>query len=266
MVPSRFVASLLVAVPVLVAAVAAKVTAAAAPAAPRSAAPNTLTAAERKAGWKLLFDGKSGEGWRGFKSDAFPAQGWVVKDGALVHERGVKAGDIVTAEQYDSFELRFEFRLTEGANSGLKYLVDEALVKEGRAGVSFEFQVLDDAKHPDAKLGKSGNRTCGSLYDLIAAAADKVVRPIGEWNEARLLVDGARVEHWLNGKQVLAFERGSPALKALIADSKYKSIAGFGEAARGHLLLQDHHDEVAFRNLKLRKLSSKPVKRPVNGK
>jgi hypothetical protein len=226
---------------------------------------NRLTAAEKKAGWRLLFDGKTTRGWRGFKQTSFPTGGWQVVDGTLRlaprAKDGPRPGDIVTEEAFESFELRLEFRLSEGGNSGLKYLVDESLVKEGRSGLGFEFQMLDDDRHPDAKKGKDGNRTVGALYDLIAPAADKVVHPPGQWNEARLVVDGDRVEHWLNGKMVVSFQRGSAALKTLIADSKYKTIAGFGEATRGHLLLQDHEDEVAFRNIKLRTIDKKTAAR-----
>jgi hypothetical protein len=221
-----------------------------------AAAANVLSKAEKAAGWKLLFDGSTTKGWRGFKSDKFPDKGWVVRDGTITHEKGVKAGDIVTEEPFDNFELRFDFRLTEGGNSGVKYLVDESLVKQGSSGVSFEFQILDDARHPDAKQGKSGNRTCGALYDLIAPKTN-ALRPIGEWNEARLLVDGNHIEHWLNGQKLLEFERGGEALKALIAESKFKNTARFGEISKGHILLQDHHDEIAFRNVKIRKLPQK---------
>jgi hypothetical protein len=218
-------------------------------------APNTLSAAEKAAGWKLLFDGKSTKGWRGFKKETFPETGWVVEDGTLKRLEGdFKPGDIITVDKFESFEVRFDWRLSEGGNSGVKYLVDEALSRESKSGVSFEYQVLDDDKHPDAKKGKNGNRTVGSLYDLIPAATTKTVNAPGEWNESRILVKGNHVEHWLNGSKVLEFERGSPELKAIIAESKFKTIAGFGEVAKGHILIQDHSDEVAYRNIKLRPL------------
>jgi hypothetical protein len=232
---------------------AEKPAAAAAPA----AALNQLSAKEKAAGWRLLFDGKSTKGWRVFKGVKFPDKGWLVKDGILEHEKSDKfnIGDLVTEEEFDNFELTLEFRLPGGGNSGIKYLVDESIVKEGNHGVAFEFQLLDDAKHPDAKKGKDGNRTCGSLYDLIPAAKDKLVKPIGEWNEAHLVVNGNHIEHWLNGKKVLEYERSSDALKALIAESKYKTIAGFGEAKKGRILLQDHNDAIAFRNIRVHKLA-----------
>jgi hypothetical protein len=226
---------------------------------------NVLTRAERAAGWKLLFDGKTSKGWRGFKQKTFPTVGWTI-DGGLLHfvppaDKAQRAGDILTVAKFDSFELLMEYRLSAGGNSGLKYLVDEDLVKDAKGGVGFEFQILDDEKHPDAKLGKGGNRTAGGLYDLIAPAIDRTVRPPGEWNQIRLLVDGDSVEHWLNGKKVVAFQRGSADMKALIAGSKFKDIPGFGEVKRGHILLQDHRDEVAFRNIKLRPLKARAAKK-----
>jgi hypothetical protein len=216
-----------------------------------AAVPNTVTAAEKAAGWRLLFDGKTTTGWRGVKKDGFPGERWVVDGGVLKCVGGKNNIDIITIDQYDSFEFSWQWRLSAGANSGVKYLVDETISKPG-FGIGFEYQLIDDDKHPDARAGRDGNRTAGALYDLIAPGKDKLVHPPGEWNESRLLVDGNHVEHWLNGKKVLSFERGSPEFKDLIARSKYKSIAGFGAAPRGHLLLQDHETEVAFRNLKLR--------------
>jgi hypothetical protein len=124
--------------------------------------------------------------------------------------------------------------------------------KSADDGVGFEYQMLDDEKHPDAKKGKDGNRTAGSLYDLVPAAKDKVLHPPGEWNESRVVVDGNHVEHWLNGGKVLSYERGSPEMKKIIADSKFKDIPGFGDVVKGHILLQDHGNETTVRNLKLR--------------
>jgi hypothetical protein len=237
---------------------------------PATQAPNTLSAKEKAAGWRLLFDGKTTKGWRGFGQQKFPDEGWLIKDGVLMHVASPTpgkpmGGDILTVDEFDNFELTWEFKLTPGANGGIKYLVDEKVghapaadgtpAKESKSGVSFEYQLLDDDKHPDAKKGKDGDRRCGALYDLIAPK-EAAARPIGEWNEARLVVDGNKIEHWLNGKKVVEFERGSEALKKLIAESKYKSIAGFGESAKGHLLIQDHFNEVAYRSLKLRKLPS----------
>ena len=219
---------------------------------------NSLTAAEKAAGWKLLFDGKTTTGWRGFRRDKFPEEGWVIEDGAIKHvasngEQSQNGGDIITVDQYDNFELRLEWRISPGGNSGIKYLIAEEMVKSGHSGLGFEMQVLDDNRHPDAKKGKAGNRTAGGLYDLIAPQ-NKVLRPVGQWNRVRLVVAGNHVEHWLNDVKVVTYELGSPALKALIAESKYQTIPGFGEVRKGHLLLQDHGDEVWYRNIKLRSL------------
>jgi len=234
--------------------------AAAVPAGAAGDAPG-LSAKEKAAGWQLLFDGKTMAGWRGFKLDKFPDKGWKVVDGVLVHDKESGAGDIVTKEEFENFDFKLEFRLTPRANSGIKYLVNENLVKNSKQGVAFEYQVLDDELHPDAKKGKDGNRKCGGLYDLFPPAADKVVKPMGQWNEARILVEGNKVEHWLNGKKILSYTRGSAELKKAIAESKFKDIPGYGENARGRILLQDHNDEIAFRNIKIRRLPATSASR-----
>jgi hypothetical protein len=221
--------------------------------------PNTLTDEERAAGWRLLWDGLTSWGWRSAKGDEFPKQGWEMKDGVLsVLETGGAesraGGDIVTRESYAAFELKLEFRLTPGANSGIKYYVDTELNKADGSAIGLEYQLLDDARHPDAKAGRDGNRTLASLYDLIPAAADKRVKPIGEWNEARIVSDGRHVEHWLNGAMTLEYERGSLAFRALVAISKYKVWPAFGERPDGPILLQDHGNVVSFRNVKLREI------------
>ena len=151
-----------------------------------------------------------------------------------------------------AFELAFEFRLTAGANSGLKYYVDTELNKAEGSAIGLEYQLLDDALHPDAKMGRGGNRTLASLYDLIAAAKTKKVNPIGEWNVGRIVSDGRHVEHWLNGEKVVEYERGSDAFRKLVAMSKYKIWPAFGERPRGPVLLQDHGNRVSFRNVKIR--------------
>ena len=199
--------------------------------------------------WRQLFDGKTTAGGRGYHKQTLP-EGWQVVGGALT--RVASAGDIITVDQFDNFELQLEWRLGPGGNSGIKYLISEDPPKTGRSGVGLQMQELDDKGHPDAKMGISGNRTAGSLYDLIPARADKVLRPPGEFNHVRLVVRGNHIEHWLNGQKVLEFERGGPALKAAIAKSKFKDTPGFGEVSRGHILLQDHGDEVCFRNIKIR--------------
>jgi len=238
--------------------------------APAAAAMNTLTAQEKAAGWRLLWDGKTTEGWRSAKAETFPAKGWVIKDGLLnVLDSGgaeaVGGGDIITREQFAQFELVADFKITPGANSGIKYFVQpnlDAITGSGAksatgSAIGLEFQVLDDALHPDAKLGRDGNRTVGSLYDLIPAATSKKPNAIGEWNTARVVVTGQHVEHWLNGAKVLEYERGSPAFRQAVAASKYKSIPGFGEWPKGHILLQEHGNAVSFRNVKIRVINSK---------
>ncbi|AKD54461.1 3-keto-disaccharide hydrolase [Spirosoma radiotolerans] len=232
-------------------------------AAEKPQAPNTLSAQEKKDGWKLLFDGKTTNGWRGAYKDAFPAKGWNVADGLLTIQKSDGSesqsfGDIVTVGEYSDFDLMFDFKLTEGANSGVKYFVAEQSPKPKGSAFGLEFQVLDDDKHPDAKLGRDGNRTVGSLYDLIPASG-KRANPIGEWNTGRVISKGKHVEHWLNGKKVVDYERGSEKFRELVAMSKYKAPeynanGRFGEAPKGHILLQDHGNQVSFRNIKIKTL------------
>lgn len=219
---------------------------------------NQLTKAEKAAGWKLLFDGKTLTGWRGFHNQNVPG-GWAVEDGCIKKvkasgEMGQAGGDIITVDQFANFEFSIEWKLSRGGNSGIKYLVSESLPPTGRSGVSFEYQVLDDENHPDAKMGIAGNRTVGSLYDLIAASKAKKVKPEGEFNQTRIVVKGNHIEHWLNGVKVVEFDRSSEEYKKHLAESKFKNTKGFGEAKQGHILLQDHGDEVWYRNIKIREL------------
>jgi hypothetical protein len=219
-------------------------------------APNTLSREEKQEGWMLLFDGTTMNGWRGAYLDSLPAKGWEVKEGILIVQasgggEAAYGGDIVTLEQYSSFELVVDFKMTEGANSGIKYFVTEQQPKTPGSAKGLEYQLLDDARHPDAKLGINGNRTLASLYDLIPAT-NKPVHPVGQWNHARIVVRGNHVEHWLNGIRVLAYERGGKEFLAHKAESKFKDLDGFGEAPKGHILLQDHGDRVFFRNIKIR--------------
>jgi hypothetical protein len=225
----------------------------------KAAAPNTLSPAEKAAGWRLLFDGKTSKGWRGLNRPDFPADGRWAIEGGNIHRvaEGKHVCDLVTTDEFDNFDLRWEWKISEAGNSGLKYLVDESMGKRKDDGVGFEYQMLDDAKHPDAKKGKDGDRTSGSLYDLIPAAKDKVLHPPGQWNESRVVVDGNHVEHWLNGGKVLSFERGSAEFKKLVAESKFKEIPRFGEVSKGHLLLQDHGNEVFVRNIKIKAARAK---------
>jgi hypothetical protein len=219
---------------------------------------NTISKREARDGWKLLWDGKTTNGWRGGKLNAFPEKGWVIEDGILkvVKSGGgesANGGDIVTSQQYRNFELSVDFKLTSGANSGIKYFVDTELNKGEGSSIGCEYQILDDEKHPDAKLGVAGNRKLGSLYDLIPAPANKPFRK-GFFNNARIIVKDNKVEHWLNDVKIVEYERGTQLWRALVAYSKYKSWPHFGEAAQGHILLQDHGDEVWFQNIKIREL------------
>jgi hypothetical protein len=234
-----------------------------------SQTPNTLTPKEKAQGWQLLFDGKTAAGWRGTTKPAFPSDGWEVKDGLLSvtehggEEGGGKAGDIMTTRKYANFELMVDFRETPGDNSGIKYFVnmDYAPAHNGLgSAIGFEYQVLDDDVHPDAKAGKNGDRTEASLYDLIPASKDKPRKPIGEWNTARIVVRGTHGEHWLNGVKVLEYERLTPEFRQLVADSKFHIYPGFGEASDGYILLQDHGFPVSFRNIRIRELPPTPAK------
>ncbi|MBC6609790.1 DUF1080 domain-containing protein [Hymenobacter sp. BT507] len=222
--------------------------------------PNALTASEKKGGWKLLFDGKTNKGWHSAKGGAFPTQGWQVTDGTMTvlsseGKEAANGGDIVSDNQYGAFDLSFEFKLTPGANSGVKYFVTLDEKTKGSA-IGLEYQVLDDELHPDAKLGRDGNRTLASLYDLIKAdKSPRFIHPIGEWNVGRVVVyPNNHVEHYLNGSKVLEYERGSKDFKDLVAISKYKVWPNFGEAPKGHLLLQDHGNRVSFRSIKIKEL------------
>jgi hypothetical protein len=228
--------------------------------------PNTLSAQEQADGWELLFDGETSNGWRGAFRDAFPERGWKIADGQLIilkPEGDERGGDIVTENRYSAFELSAEFKLTKGANSGIKYFTLES-EHPHRSVYGLEYQVLDDAGHPDAKLATSfpGSRTLASLYDLIPAE-HKRTNPIGEWNLAGIKVFADNhVEHWLNGFKVLEYERGAEAFRERVkgskfADSAYNGNGLFGEAPEGYILLQDHGDEVAFRSIKIKDLKRK---------
>ncbi|RZM28587.1 MAG: DUF1080 domain-containing protein [Pedobacter sp.] len=229
---------------------------------------NLLSTAEQKEGWKLLFDGKSTNGWKGAFIDKFPEKGWKIKSGMLSVEpsdgaESSNGGDIVTLKEFGNFELKVDFKLTKGANSGVKYFVapQQAKPESPRSAFGLEFQLLDDDNHPDAKLGKNGNRTISSLYDLIPAIDNKPNNGIDKWNTLHIISNKGHVEHWLNGVLVLTYERGSVTFKKLIAESKYKDIPGFGLNEKGSILLQDHGNEVYFKNIKIKELSSKTAQR-----
>jgi hypothetical protein len=228
---------------------------------------NALTPVQKEEGWELLWDGKSSDGWRGAKLETFPQGGWSMENGILSVEKGdggesTNGGDIVTIKKYGDFILEVDFMITEGANSGIKYFVDPDLNTGAGSAIGCEFQILDNKNHPDAKMGVEGNRTLGSLYDLIKADAllfgedERSIRfnGIGSWNRARIEVRGSKVSHHLNGIKIVEYERGTQMWKALVAYSKYKDWPDFGEAKTGHVLLQDHGDAVSFRNVKILEL------------
>jgi hypothetical protein len=213
-------------------------------------APNTLTAAEKAAGWRLLFDGSTTGGWRGYGKPDMTGLRWMVKDGAIclppadgADTRGHR--DIISKDTYGDFELTWQWQVQPGSNSGVKYFV----VESGGAAIGHEYQIIDDSKHPDAKV--STERQTASFYD-VKAATSHPTKAVGEWNTSRVLVLGNHVEHWLNDVKVLEYELGSPDTLAAVQDSKFKPNAGFGTKKPGHLLLQDHGDAVCYRNVKIR--------------
>ena len=231
-----------------------------------SAEPNTLTAEEKADGWQLLFDGSDLSGWTGLGTGAIPEGHWTVEDGAIhkvesgqvptaADGQPLEGGDIMTEETYDDFELTWEWKVAEGANSGIKYNVSEEMStshEPERAALGFEYQVLDDERHPD---GEDADHRTGALYDMIPAdSSKKTVRPPGQWNASRLVFQGNHGEHWLNGQKIVEYDLDSPRFDSLLAASKYADIEGFGDRRTGHIVLQDHGDNVWFRSLKLRPL------------
>lgn len=230
------------------------------------APPNTLSEAERGEGWRLLFDGETFAGWRGLGRDSVPEGHWIIENGTIrkvasgdvptaPDGQPLEGGDIMTAEVYESFELVLEWKVAPAANSGIKYNVSEEMsmsMPPRYAALGFEYQILDDDLHPDAQNGP--NRTAAALYDMIAPGAAKRLRPVGEFNQARIIFEDGHGEHWLNGEKVVEFDLGTASFESLLGASKYQPIEGFADKRRGHIVLQDHGDDVWFRNIKIREL------------
>jgi hypothetical protein len=206
---------------------------------------NVLTPSEKAAGWQLLFDGRTLDAWRGYRRETLPETGWDVSDGILRTIPKVKGGELITRKKFGDFEFAWEWRVPAGGNNGVKYFVTE----DRPQSPGHEYQMIDDVGYP-GKL--TPQQLTAAFYDVLPAAVDKPLRPAGEWNASRLVVRGARVEHWLNGKNVLTYELGSDAVKAGIAKSKFKGHPGFGEKIDGHIMLTYHQDECSYRNLKIR--------------
>jgi hypothetical protein len=210
-----------------------------------SAEPNQLTAKEKKLGWRLLFDGKTLNGWRNFKKPDAPQRGWSVQNGCLILAAHSSGGDIITTEKFMDFDLEWDWRIEPKGNNGLKYFVTE----ERDGAIGHEYQLIDDSTTGNPK------RMTGSFYDVLAPTKLGFTKPCGQWNHSRIRVDGKRVEHWLNGKKVLSYELGSRHVRASVAQSKFKDVPGFGEKISGHILLTDHGDPASFRNIKIRELN-----------
>jgi len=208
---------------------------------------NELTEAEKAAGWKLLFDGKSLNGWHSFRKKDPPSHGWVIEGEWLKCVANGHGGDLVSADEFDDFELTWEWRIPPKANNGVKYFITE----DRTSAIGHEYQMIDDATVKEPKYATA------SFYDVLPPAPDKPPKPPGEINQSRVLVQGNHVEHWLNGAKVLDYELGSEEVKAAVAKSKFKNVAGFGTKIKGHILLTEHHDEASFRNLKIRELRYK---------
>jgi hypothetical protein len=233
----------------------------------KAEAPNELSSTERAAGWRLLFDGRTLAGWRGLGYPAVPTAHWTVEHGSIKKMPSGKVpvqadgqpsagGDLMTTDAYRDFELAWDWKVTAGANSGVKYNVSEELstsLPPTHAAKGFEYQMLDDDRHADGQLP---THRSGALYDLIAPNASKRLKPVGEWNQSVIVLRGNHGEHWLNGQKVVEYDLGSPAMNAALAASKYAPISWFATRRAGHIVLQDHGDEVYFRNLKIRSLSA----------
>jgi hypothetical protein len=227
---------------------------------------NSLSERERAEGWKLLFDGETFSGWRGLGREGIPESHWVIEEGNIrkvasgavptaADGQPLEGGDIMTVDTYENFELAWEWKVAPGANSGVKYNVSEEMSQASPpqyAALGFEYQILDDEKHPDAKNGP--NRTAAALYDLAAPSQHKLLNPVGDYNHSRIIFHGKHGEHWLNGEKAVEFDLDSDAFKVWLEASKYQPIPEFAEKRKGHIVLQDHGDDVCFRNIRIREL------------
>jgi len=204
-------------------------------------------------GFKPLFDGKTLDGWRGYKKADASDTRWKVESGLVTLDakdgKDTRGGrDIISSSTYDQFDLRWDWKVAPGGNSGLKYFV----LEDQTSAIGHEYQMIDDERHADAKIGP--HRQTAAFYDVLPAA-DRPLKPAGEWNSSQVIVKGKHVEHWLNGKRVLQYELDSPELSAAIAKSKFKDIARFGKLQKGHILIQDHGDQVTYRNVRIKPLT-----------
>jgi hypothetical protein len=216
--------------------------------------PNSLTSEEKKNGWVLLFDGTNTSQWITPDGKPLSSANWIIQNGELGLKpvKGKNYTDIITTSEYSNFDLTVDFKTTTDANSGIKYFFTD-YEKGGKLGM--EYQIIDDEVNIDAKEGINGNRKCGSLYDILPASSDKKLNPVGQWNTARIVSKGKHVEHWLNGKKILEFERGSKEYLDHLKQSKFANVVPvFGTVAKGHILLQYHLSEVWFRNIKIKTL------------
>jgi hypothetical protein len=227
--------------------------------------PNRLTPEQRRDGWRLLFDGKTFNGWRGLGYDSVPTAHWKIENGTirkladgqvprLPDGQPAAGGDLMTRDTFRDFELAWEWKISRAGNSGVKYNVSEEISMANapnHAALGFEYQMLDDSLHEDNKVP---SHRAGALYDLIPPNANKVLKPVGEWNSSKIVFRGNHGEHWLNGKKVVEFELGTPVMDSLLKASKYRDIKGFADKRAGHIVLQDHVDEVFFRSIKIRRL------------
>ena len=227
---------------------------------------NTLTPTEQGDGWRLLFDGNTFDGWRGLGYDSVPTAHWKIENGTirkladgqvprLPDGQPAAGGDLMTRETFRDFELTWGWKISRAGNSGVKYNVSEEIsmaAAPNHAALGFEYQVLDDDRNEDNKLA---NHRAGALYDLIAPNSRKRLRAVGEWNRSSIIVRGRHGEHWLNGRKVVEYDLGTPRMDSLLAKSKYRTIPGFADRRMGHIVLQDHGDEVYYRSIKFRELS-----------